>query len=143
MTFGLILAALGYADATDDKPRAIKLVLMAEVRRTKTKSSIASRSLAQDLTCGLILAALGHADASIASLSLAQDFYYFTLEEGFYQWNACPIGGQADGGDGDGCLHTGNGAHVSLIGAALAAPSMPLNFSSKTKAPLLLGRGWG
>ena len=43
-----VLAALGHADATDDKPRAIKLVLMAEVRRTKTKSSIASLSLAQD-----------------------------------------------------------------------------------------------
>ena len=66
LTFGLILAALGYADA-----------------------SIASRSLAQDLIFGLILAALGHADVSIASRSLAQDF------------------------------------------------------SSKTKAPLLLGRGWG
>ena len=40
-----------------------------------------------------------------------------------------PLGGQADGGGGDGCLHTGNGAHVSLIGAAPAAPSIPLNFS--------------
>ena len=29
------------------------------------------------LTFGLILAALGHADACIASLSLAQDFFYF------------------------------------------------------------------
>ena len=40
-------------------------------------------------------------------------------------WGAKLMGGD---GDGDGCLHTGNGAHVSLIGAALAAPSMPLNF---------------
>ena len=50
-----VLAALGHADATDDKPRAIKLVLMAEVRRTKTKSSIASLSLAQDFLGKYIL----------------------------------------------------------------------------------------
>ena len=39
-----------------------------------------------------------------------------------------PLGGQDDGGDGDGCLHTGTVVHVSLIGAAPAAPSIPLNF---------------
>ena len=72
----------------------------------------------------LVFCRKGRQEAAVTSFLL----FYSHAVGNFVNGMLAPLGGQADGGYGDGCLHTGNVVHVSLIGAALAAPSIPLNF---------------